>query len=228
MKRHLIAISVLGNFIFAGAIIRHFVLAPTVNPNPPLTFFCNGDKLQSGLPKSTNDVLFLGDSQFAAYPVVELSGMPTVKNRGIYYDSSRGVLKRVKDIVSGHPAKIFIECGINDLENSVPIDHTFNNVKLAIYIIKIKSPSTKVYILSVLPTALKFGENPRSIEAERVALNNKYKSLAHATGGIYINLDSTFKSGVALNKIYDVGDQIHLNALGYIKMTELLKPHLIE
>ncbi|MES2275464.1 MAG: GDSL-type esterase/lipase family protein [Bacteroidota bacterium] len=225
MRKHLFTISIIVNLCFLVLVIRHYVLMPGKPSSRSLSYFVNRNVLLRGLPKDTTDILFVGDSQFQGFEASELFGSVKFKNRGIYYDTSKGLLNRIEDLAIGLPHIIFIEIGINDLQNGVPLDTVYNNLNKTVNIIKAKSPRTIVCIQSVLPIKKTFGEKPQSLEKNRLLLNKMYLILAEKHNADFINLDQYFLAE-GLNSKYDVGDGIHLNAAGYFKWTEVLRNHL--
>src|SRR5690606_25988138 len=75
----------------------------------------------ASFPTSSDDLVFLGNSIVFWADWNELTGIPTIKNRGIPGDITFGVLERLADITAGKPAKIFILIGINDLARNIPV-----------------------------------------------------------------------------------------------------------
>jgi lysophospholipase L1-like esterase len=78
-----------------------------------------------------------------------------IKNRGINADTSVGLLQRMDCITQGHPAAIFILIGTNDLPW---YEYRHDELILGTYqeiLEKINrdSPSTKVFVESLLPRA---------------------------------------------------------------------------
>src|SRR5690606_38136070 len=102
-------------------------------------------------PNSSNDIIFLGNSITAGTDWVELLGNTHARNRGISGDNSFGILERIGEVVEGKPAKIFILIGINDIARNFPDSVIVANYKRMIDIIKIQSPSTKIYFQTLLP-----------------------------------------------------------------------------
>lgn len=224
MKKLILPISLIFNMAFAILVVRHYILLPQVDPNAPISYFVCADVLYTGLPVSKNDIMLLGDSQFASFPAIELTGNINIRNRGIYYDQTRGLLNRTKDMVKGRPSKIFLLCGINDLENNIQIDTIACNFNQILRLIKKNSPETKVFVLSVLPTSKDF-PGFESIEQRRTDLNKLYLASTKYNTATFIDLDKAFKKR-GLTPAYDVGDGIHLNGAGYLKLAEVIRPYL--
>jgi lysophospholipase L1-like esterase len=218
MKKYLLSISLLINLAFLALVIRHFILLPKKVIGQSVSYFVSRDKVLAGLPKNTSDILFVGDSEIQGYDVAEYFHSLQAKNRGIYYDTSLGVLHRTFDIAKGKPAKVFIEIGLNDLQRGVAADSIYVNLRKTIDIILKNSPKTKIYLLSIIPSTL-------IKEAQRLALNTLY-SQQRSASVTFVDLDTFLLENEGLAKRYDVGDKIHLNAAGYLELTKILRPYV--
>jgi lysophospholipase L1-like esterase len=192
---------------------------PETKVSSKVTFFVNRDKVLEKLPKSANDILFVGDSEVQGFEVAEFFSTLNAKNRGIYYETSGGVLHRTYDLAKGKPAKVFIEIGLNDLQKNIAIDSVANNLNKSLSVFATKSPTTKIYLLSVIPSV-------KVKDSERMALNILYRQL-QSDNVTFIDLDPYFLSKKGLQAKYDVGDGIHLNGAGYRKLAEVLKSFVI-
>lgn len=220
MKKHLLPFSLFVNLVFVGLIVRHFVLSPEGNNKNSIGYFVSRDKVLKELPKDRKDILFVGDSEMQGFDVQEYFSTLRVKNRGIYYDTSLGVLNRSFDIAEGKPAAVFIEIGLNDLQRGVAIDSINLNVRKAVQIIITNSPETKIYLLSVIPSTL--------VDDNQRAALNKLLSRLQTANVKFVDLDPYLLENKGLAKRYDVGDKIHLNTAGYVKLTEILMPYVKE
>lgn len=80
-----------------------------------------------------------------------MTGIPEAKNRGISGDDTSGILYRIDEIIEGKPKKVFIMCGINDIQKGHPINQAISKYSEILSIISQKSPNTHVYVQSILP-----------------------------------------------------------------------------
>lgn len=225
MKKYILFISLIVNFIFIGVALRHFILSHKKNITSNVNFFVNRDVLLKSLPSFRSDIVFVGDSHTQNFELFEILKNQNVRNRGIFYDTSLGVKKRINDIAKRHPAKVFIEIGINDLQRKIPLNQIAANISNIISALKSSSPETKIYLQSVLPVAKSY-TNADSINKIREQLNKIYFRICIQYKITFVNLDNVFLTNGYLLEKYDVGDRIHLNYQGYLKWSEILRQYL--
>lgn len=165
------------------------------------------------LPADTNDIIFLGNSLTDGCEWNELFENNHIKNRGISGDNIEGVLERIDDLCSGKPEKIFISIGVNDIYMKIPIEDISNNYTQLINNIKSKTPRTKIYIQSLLPTR----DIPDRSNNDIIALNNTIKEIANNSSVVFIDLFKTFSDSDGQLKREFTLDGLHLNAKGYLQ-----------
>ncbi|HMG90469.1 MAG TPA: GDSL-type esterase/lipase family protein [Chryseolinea sp.] len=117
--------------------------------------------------------------------------------------------------------------GINDISQDIPVTIIVNNIFTIVERVKTKSPETKIYVHSILPTndnvkdeyPAAFNKNGQSIlvnlELERNAKERMFT---------YVDLNGVLrdKSG-KLDVKYAEPDGLHLNQTGYETWVKLLK-----
>jgi lysophospholipase L1-like esterase len=182
-------------------------------------------------PVLKHRIIFIGNSltQFGDWS--KLLDDSTVVNRGIAGDNTYGVLARLNDIIIRKPAKLFIEIGINDISQNIPGQIIIRNIRLIVKQLHSKSPETKVYITSILPTNDRVKtEYPQAYHKnDQVDLINR-ELIRHATSDdyTYIDLNSKVKDkNGELDTQYAKTDGIHLNQLGYSKWVGLINKEII-
>jgi len=102
-------------------------------------------------PIVTGRIIFLGNSITEIGNWGKLTGDTTVINRGIGGDITFGVLKRLDDIIVRQPSKVFLLIGINDIGKDIPDTVIADNIRKIVTRISQGSPSTKIYVQSILP-----------------------------------------------------------------------------
>lgn len=182
-------------------------------------YTCNRDQLYKVLSVSDSDFVFIGDSQIQKFELNEFLGRNNLKNRGIDGDFCEGVYNRLNDAISGHPAKLFIEVGVNDVKRKTPLDTAMYYYNKILKKVKIVSPNTKIYYISILPC--KLVDN-----VMLVSYNEGLKNLCQKNGITFINAYPEFNDNGRLRRVFDCGDDVHLSGEGYIALSSLIKPHL--
>jgi len=172
-------------------------------------------------PVYHDDIVFLGDSITDGGCWEELFPGVPLKNRGINADTSTGVLRRMDDILVNHPKAIFILIGTNDLpffqyRHDDDILSTYAEILKRC---KTESPSTKVFVQSILPRHKRFA---RRIQG----LNTRLQELARQYDDTYIDLYSNFAGEFGELKKELTNDNLHLMADGYARWVKILQPYI--
>lgn len=178
-------------------------------------------------PIVKGEIIFLGNSITEFGDWQKFLNTSTVINRGIAGDNTFGVLARLDDVINREPNKLFIEIGINDISQNIPVEIIVKNISTIIEIIKAKSPMTKIYIHSVLPTNDNVkNEYPDAYNKNNVVnlVNRQLKKLAKKENVIYIDINKIFKDRYGkLDIKYAESDGLHINDFAYKTWVELLK-----
>lgn len=176
-------------------------------------------------PHSASDIVFLGNSITANVEWRELLGMPNVKNRGISGDITFGMLERLDEVINGHPAKVFILIGINDISRNIPDEVIAANHRKIVERIQAGSPKTKIYFHTLLPVNNTFTQfkNHYNKDAHIAFVNQQIKALASEKKITLIDLHPHFVDADGrLDKKYTI-DGLHLTAEGYKVWKQLLQ-----
>jgi len=185
-------------------------------------------QLYQSYPHSKKDIVFLRNSITDRVDWNELLGMCNVHNRGISGDITFGVLQRLNEIIDGHPSKVFILIGINDVSRNIPDSVIANNYKRIIERIKNGSPHTKIYFQTLLPVNNEFTQfkNHYNKDEHILWLNQHIKALGEQEKIKVIDLYPHFlNEDQKLDKKYTL-DGLHLNAEGYKVWAKILKKYL--
>jgi lysophospholipase L1-like esterase len=160
-------------------------------------------------------------------------GLNHIRNRGIAGDVTDGVLKRLDEIIYSKPKAIFILIGINDLfslhnkednpaliyDKVVPsAEYVGKNILKIAKIIRRKSPATKIYVRTLLPSR-------REYLKQDILLVNKMIKRNEAKGyyGV-IDLYAQFADANGELPKELTKDGVHLNDKGYEKWVDFEKP----
>ncbi len=176
-------------------------------------------------PLEKGDIVFIGNSitqQGADWS--EKFGIAHIRNRGIAGDVTDGVLMRLDEVVFFQPKAVFILIGINDLfslhyedgdkrfsyKKLVPsTKYVANNIVKIARIIQRKSPNTKIFVRTVLPTRRDF------LKDDIVSLNELIRK--NESRGYYTLIDLYHQfvddNGDMMKEL--TKDGVHLNEDGY-------------
>ncbi len=179
------------------------------------------------LPNTQNEVIFLGASLIEGANWAEMFQNPAIKNRGIGGNKTADVLERLSEVLDAKPAKIFIQCGFNDLSNEVTQEEILGNYAKIFTEITKTSPQTLVYVISLLPVRYELlGDK---VKNERIIiLNGKLKEMAEKRGITFIDIFSALeeKDGNHQLAAEYTNDGLHLTADGYTRFKALLQRFL--
>ena len=183
------------------------------------------------LPVYSSDIVFLGNSITDGCEWAELFNNRHVKNRGISGDRSGWLLDRLDPIVGGHPKKLFLMIGVNDLAAGVSPDEIVANVARLIDRFQSESRWTKIYVQSILPvngvdTKAK-PKNHWKKGAEIIETNKLLETLCEGRKNVmYVDVYSALvdEKGM-LDKQY-TNDGLHLTGEGYVVWRDAIKQHV--
>jgi lysophospholipase L1-like esterase len=178
-------------------------------------------------PVITGKIIFLGNSITEIGNWKKLLNDSTVINRGIGGDITFGVLKRLDDVIKRQPSKLFLLIGINDIGKDIPDAVIADNIRKIILRVQAGSPSTKIYVESILPVNPDVPNFPQHYDKQEHVLstNKLIKKVAEETKCTYINIHDLFTDNKGrLDEKY-TKDGLHLTPEGggYEKWIDYLK-----
>lgn len=182
------------------------------------------------LGTNPSSIVMLGNSLTHGCEWHELLGNPNVVNRGINGDIAEGIDLRLDGILRGRPAKIFLLCGVNDVSHDLSADSIASAVEAIVGRIKRESPTTKVYLQSLLPINNSFGRYKRIFGKEQTIrdINALLEAYAAKNDISWINLYPAFADEKGNLRSDLTNDGLHLLGPGYIIWREILLPYINE
>lgn len=181
------------------------------------------------LTVTPDDIVFLGNSITDGGEFAEIFEMENCLNRGIRSDVINGVRKRLQQVVSGHPKKIFLLIGINDVSHGLSAEKIAANYEQLVKEIRQASPETQLYVQSVMPINNDFKRYKNLIGRENVipALNTLLREIARDNSAVYIDLWPALvgKDGKKMDRAY-TNDGLHLTGAGYQAWASVLAPYV--
>lgn len=178
-------------------------------------------------PVVTGKIIFLGNSITEGGNWKKLLNDTTVINRGIGGDITFGVLKRLDDVIKRQPSKLFLLIGINDIGKDIPDAVIADNIRKIILRVQEESPSTKIYVQSIMPVNPDVQNFPQHYDKQEhiISTNKLIKKVAEDTHCTYINIHDLFTDKQGKLDAKYTKDGLHLTAEGdgYEKWVAYLK-----
>ncbi|MDE5789736.1 MAG: hypothetical protein K2H96_00705 [Muribaculaceae bacterium] len=182
------------------------------------------------LPVYPEDIVFLGNSITDGGHFNELFNMPNIKNRGISSDVINGVAKRLSQVTKGHPSKIFLLIGINDVSQNVTVPNLLKRYETLVDSIISQTPETKLYVQSVMPVNHSFKRYKTLYGKDKVIteFNKGIKEMAEKKGVTYIDLWPFLADNQGRLKKEYTNDGLHLSGAGYKAWTKGIDKYVRE
>ena len=172
------------------------------------------------LPVNSEQTVFIGNSITNMHEWWEAFGDHNVVNRGVSGAVTDEALANIEAIAAGRPKKVFLMLGTNDLGTAGinTTEHVVANVALMVDRLQAVSPTTELYIQSILPS----GKRDQALQQ---ATNTALEALCKTKGVTYINLWDDLK-GVATNSNGLSYDNLHLTANAYKIWCDKVAPYV--
>lgn len=178
------------------------------------------------LPKTKDDIIFLGNSITDGGEWNELFSDSRIKNRGISGDITAGVIHRLDEVTDRKPEKIFLLIGTNDLARGISPDSLVKNIMLIADYVHQQSPATQLFVQSLLPVNAiykKFATHTnKSAEINQVNAALLQKTEGHHY--LYINIHDAFCDAEGKMNTRLTNDGLHLKGQGYLLWKHLVYP----
>ncbi|MDE7181335.1 MAG: hypothetical protein K2N88_09090 [Muribaculaceae bacterium] len=212
----------------AGACLVLLACAGTCVPISADEYWDQKTSLFEILPITNQDIVFLGNSITDGGEFAEIFDMPNIKNRGIRSDVMTGVEKRLGQVTSGHPAKIFLLIGINDVSHGHSVDELSRRYERLVRLIRTQSPESELYVQSVMPINNSFGRYKNLIGKEQIIkkFNKRIQAIAEKEGATYIDLWPALSDARGNLKKEYTNDGLHLTGAGYKAWTRSIMPQV--
>ncbi|MDO5394869.1 MAG: GDSL-type esterase/lipase family protein [Bacteroidales bacterium] len=179
----------------------------------------------------STDIVMFGNSLTHGDEWHELFNDHRILNRGINGDVVQGLIDRLDCIVDGHPAKIFLLIGANDVSHNLTADSIATAIGGLIEQIRRRSPGSRLYVQSLLPINNKdFNRYKAMAGKEQVIrdVNILLEPIARANGATWINVHDALVDQDGNLRADLTNDGLHLLGQGYLIWREKLLPYINE
>lgn len=182
------------------------------------------------LPVDSTTIVFLGNSLTHGCEWHELLGMPNVVNRGINGDVIAGIRERIAPVVDGRPAKIFLMCGANDVSHDLSADSIATAAAELVAYIREATPTTKVYMQSMLPINNSFGRYKLMAGKEDTIreINRLLRPQVEALGATWVEIHSSLTDEDGNLRREYTNDGLHLLGPAYLIWRDIVLPYVKE
>jgi lysophospholipase L1-like esterase len=213
--------------LFADAPTPTATKKPAAKPNPVPFYkqhFTDRVKIfrdENKALKTSNNIVFVGDSITEGFNVAKNFPGHHVLNRGIGSDvignalakgDNRGILRRMDESVFDcKPSEVFILIGINDLGAGHKPETIEAGYRDLLQAIKTHSPDLRVHIQSLMPTRDNYAKHNANIND----VNKRLQKLAKEFGYDYVDLHSKMTDDKGELKKELTPEGLHLKPEGY-------------
>ena len=173
-------------------------------------------------PTGNSSIVFMGNSITNMHEWREAFGNdPRIVNRGNSGAVSQELIDNIETVIAGQPAKMFLLVGTNDLGSTdlgVP-QAVATNIRTIIERVRSGSPSTELYVQSILPSTA------GARNAERIGLTNRLISQECEEAGVtFIDL-SKLLADIPTDHSMSY-DRLHLTAKAYTAWCNAIAPYV--
>lgn len=179
-------------------------------------------------PLKEGQIVFLGNSLTQGGSWSEYFPQQNPANRGISGDNTLGMLGRLHEIIKAKPSKLFILAGVNDISLGRSNNKILNGIKSIIYQVKEGSPTTTIYVQSLLPInkdVCKY-QRMKNKEKQIEKLNKEIIKFCKSENITFINLYPHFLSEKRKLDAKYTSDGLHLNEAGYAVWTNQIRKYV--
>lgn len=220
--------------VFYFLLLAKLVAAQAVLPIYPdslfSTYYHQRVTLFNALPKTKDDIVFIGNSITDGGEWSELFKDLRVKNRGISGDVTDGVLNHIDEVAKKNPAKVFLMIGVNDIAKGISTDSVIKNILLIASYLRQKTPASKLFIQSILPVNDMYnkfqGHTGKAKQIKEV--NDALSKNAETSHFTFIDLYSSFCNQEGKLKPELSNDGLHLKGDGYLLWKHLVYPFVYD
>lgn len=210
--------------------VSFFASAQAVTTPKYTEFYYQRESLFDVLPIDSTNIVMLGNSLTNGAEWHELFNNPKIVNRGITGDTAQGIKDRLAAVTSGHPAKIFLLTGANDISHHLTADSIATAIVDLVQSIQQLTPETKIYVESILPINNSFGRYKNMIDKEPVVveINRILEKRIPELGVTWLNVYPLFVDDDGNLRKDWTNDGLHILGQAYLAWRDYLLPYINE
>lgn len=179
----------------------------------------------------SKDIVFLGDSMMAYFPIKAFNLEERIHNLGIPGDTTSGVLNRMETVIRLKPKIVVLHIGLNDIVlTNIKKEESLKNILEIRHLILEHCPYSKVYIVSLTPLNQKDFKNEVYVvnreQNDSIIFNQMIEKVIEEEH--YINMYDKLIDHDGILDLSLTTDGIHLNQKGYQIYLNALKDKIEE
>lgn len=178
--------------------------------------------------KPNKDVVFIGDSIVAYFPLKQYVMDDYIHNLGIPGDTSKGVYARLEQVYALKPKTVILHIGIND-DALLPYEtkDTIKQIELIVEELNRHLPQTQVIVVSLTPINQKDFPSSTYVLHRHINFSKDVnKAIKRINNVIYLDLYALLVGDQEQLKSGYTTDGIHLNEAGYATYRLLLQQNI--
>ena len=168
----------------------------------------------------TRPIVFLGDSRIEEVNWSELLDRCDISNRGIGWDTTTGLLRRLTGVLPHNVDYCVIQIGINDILQGSDIASLIGRFSTILEHITARTHARPI-VFSIIMA----GVGQDALNAKVRASNQQLAALCNASGIRFVDLNAVLCPDGFLAQEF-TRDGIHLNWKGCLQFRKILAPHL--
>ena len=183
--------------------------------------------------QKNENILFVGDSILDWYPTDLIFDDLPVVNSAVSGNKTYDILNDLeKRIYQYNPTKVFLLIGTNDLdrEDSDEINQeVYENIVSIAEKTRAHRFQSKIYLISIFPVNNHLPYASLRHASEIKSINSMLEEFSFRTSNVeYVNAFDALKDEEDMLREEYTKDGLHLNDLGYAKLTEILMKYIYE
>jgi lysophospholipase L1-like esterase len=172
------------------------------------------------LPPMNGGVAFVGDSLTDYGRWADAYTDLTVRNFGIFGDTTAGLAARLEQVIKAKPDRILILIGTNDIEYGRPLPEIAANIDRIVVRLAAALPKSKLFLETLLPRQPQFADEVKAVNADirKIAVKRKV---------VLVDLYPHFVvPGGRLDPAITI-DGLHLTGPGYARWRGLIQEYVV-
>lgn len=170
--------------------------------------------------------IFYGDSITEMWPLAEFFPGVSLLNRGVGGDNVYGLWDRLeRDVLAYAPRRVFMLIGINGIE-----EHPAEGLVARIAALgdRMAKAGIEVFLSGILPLRFPDAWDRFRFQDRMVEVNAGLSETSRARGWGWLDYPSALRDGTGqLAEAYACPDGTHITFAGYVRMAEVVHPHLV-